>query len=69
MLSTAPPTFGDYAGWARDRANRVALARLAAEIESGATPSEQSDEHLLGVSELWQTMLGNSMVTLAERNR
>jgi yersiniabactin synthetase, thiazolinyl reductase component len=58
LLASPPPTFGDYAGWARDRANRVALARFAAEIESGITPPEESDAHLLGVSELWQAMLG-----------
>ncbi|HSY52305.1 MAG TPA: Gfo/Idh/MocA family oxidoreductase [Thermoanaerobaculia bacterium] len=58
LLASPPPTFGDYAGWARDRANRIALARFAAEIESGITPPEQSDEHLLGTSKLWQAMLG-----------
>lgn len=58
VLASPPPTFGDYAGWTRDRANRVALARFAAEIASGVTPPEESDEHLLGTSELWQAMLG-----------
>jgi thiazolinyl imide reductase len=57
MLATPPPSFADYAGWSRDRANRVALARFAAEIATGVTSSEQSDEHLLGTSELWQAMI------------
>ena len=57
VLATPPPTFGDYAGWSRDRANRIALARFATAIASGDTPPEQSDDHLLGVSELWQAML------------
>ncbi len=56
-LATPPATFGDYAGWARDRANCIALARFAAEIAGGPRPAEQSDEHLLGVSELWEAMI------------
>jgi len=58
LLASPPATFGDYVGWSRDHANRIAIARLAGEIETGITPPEQSDEHLLGVSELWQAMLG-----------
>jgi thiazolinyl imide reductase len=57
LLASPPPTFGDYIGWSRDRANRVAIACFAAEIETGTTSPEQSDEHLLGVSELWEAML------------
>jgi thiazolinyl imide reductase len=58
LLASPPPTFGDYASWSRDRANRVAISRLATEIATGITPPEQSDEHLLGVSDLWAAMLG-----------
>lgn len=58
VLATPPPTFGDLVTWSRDRANRIALARFAAEIRSGVTPPEQSDEHLLTVSELWESLLG-----------
>jgi thiazolinyl imide reductase len=54
LLASAPPTFGDYAGWARERANRIALARFAAEMRTGVTPPEQSDEHLLAVSRAWK---------------
>lgn len=63
VLATPPPTFSDYAGWARDRANRVAIARLAAEVATGTTPPEQSDDHLLGVTELWQAMLNAGATT------
>jgi thiazolinyl imide reductase len=57
VLAAPPPTYADYVSWGRDRANRIALARFAAEVASGVTPPEQSDEHLLGVSELWEAML------------
>ena len=56
-LATPPPAFADYIGWSRDRANRTALARFAAEITTRSTPPEQSDEHLLDVSEVWEAML------------
>jgi len=46
VLASPPPTYSDYVDWAR-----------AAEVASGATPPEQSDEHLLGVSEVWETTL------------
>ncbi|MEA2338088.1 MAG: hypothetical protein QOE82_2095 [Thermoanaerobaculia bacterium] len=58
LLASPPPTFGDYATWSRDRANRVAISRFASEIATSITPAEQSDEHLLGVSELWAATLG-----------
>lgn len=70
VLASPPPTFGDYASWARNRANRTALARFAAEIASGVTPPEQSDEHLLGVSELWEAVLshpGRGVTQLSSR--
>lgn len=57
VLATPPPTFGDYAVWSRDRANRIALARFAGEIRSGVTPPEQADAHLLTVSEVWEAVL------------
>ena len=58
LLASPPPAFGDYAGWARDRANRVALGRFAHAIATGTTPAEQSEEHLLGVSRLWEQLIG-----------
>jgi len=69
VLATPPPTFSDYAGWARDRANRIAIARLAAEAATGTTPPEQSDAHLLGVTELWQAMLGGPTTAPATLHR
>lgn len=57
VLATPPPTFGDLVTWGRDRANRIALARFAAEIRHRVTPPEQSDEHLLTVSQLWESLL------------
>lgn len=64
-LATAPAAFSDYAGWSRDAANRVALARFAAEIATGITPPQQADEHLLGVSQLWQSLLQRPSAPLA----
>lgn len=61
-LATPPPTFSDYVTWARDRANRIALERFAAEIRTGRTSPEQSDAHLLTVSEVWERMLGRDDV-------
>jgi len=63
VLVTPPATFSDYAGWSRDRANRIAIARFVAEIKTGMTPPEQSDDHLLGVTEFWQAMIGTSSTT------
>jgi thiazolinyl reductase component of yersiniabactin synthetase len=61
VLASPPPTFAEYVNGGRDRANRLALARFAREIATGTTEAEQSDEHLLGVSALWETVLTTSL--------
>lgn len=60
VLASPPPTFGEYVNGGRDRANRIALTRFAREIATRTTDPEQSDEHLLGVSALWEAVLAAS---------
>jgi thiazolinyl reductase component of yersiniabactin synthetase len=57
VLATPPPTFADFVNGARDRANRIALGRFARAIGTRIVEPEQSDEHLLGVSALWEALL------------
>lgn len=55
LLSPAlPPTLGEHLAHHRDRANRLALRRLAAEARTGRRPPEQAPEHLLAVSRAWR---------------
>jgi thiazolinyl reductase component of yersiniabactin synthetase len=63
VLASPPPTFGEFVNGGRDRANRLALARFAREIASRNTEPEQSDEHLLGVSALWEAVLATSLAS------
>jgi yersiniabactin synthetase, thiazolinyl reductase component len=49
-----PPTLHDHLATHRDRANRLALRRLAAEVRTGRRAPEQAPEHLLAVSEAWR---------------
>lgn len=58
VLASPPPTFSEYVNGGRDRANRIALARFAREIATRVTEPEQSDEHLLGVSVVWEAVMG-----------
>jgi thiazolinyl reductase component of yersiniabactin synthetase len=60
VLASPPPTFGEYVNGGRDRANRIALARFARELATRTQEPEQSDEHLLGVSALWEALLAVS---------
>jgi thiazolinyl imide reductase len=57
LLSPPPPSTGDYLFQVRNRANRLALRRLAEQIRTGSTWSEQSPAHLLGVSRAWSAIL------------
>ena len=58
VLASPPPTFSEYVNGGRDRANRIALARFARELATRVTEAEQSDEHLLGVSLVWEAVMG-----------
>jgi yersiniabactin synthetase, thiazolinyl reductase component len=49
-----PPTLHDHLATHRDRANRLALRRLAAEVRTGHRAPEQAPAHLLAVSEAWR---------------
>jgi thiazolinyl imide reductase len=57
LLSPPPSTTGDFFFRIRDRANRIALWRIAEQIRTGRPWSEQSPEHLLGVSRAWSAIL------------
>lgn len=63
VLAAPPPSFAEFVNGGRDRANRLALARFAREIVTGIPDPLQSDEHLLGVSTLWEAVLGLSHLT------
>jgi hypothetical protein len=55
LLSPAvSPTLGEHLAGHRDRANRLALRRLAAEVRTGHRAPEQAPEHLLAVSRAWR---------------
>jgi thiazolinyl reductase component of yersiniabactin synthetase len=49
-----PPTLRDHLADHRDRANRLALRRLATEVRTGHRAPEQAPAHLLAVSEAWR---------------
>jgi thiazolinyl imide reductase len=57
LLSGPPPATGDFLFRLRDRANRLALRRIAEQIRTGRTWPEQAPEHLLGVSHAWRDIL------------
>ncbi len=48
------PTLGEHLAAHRDRANRLALRRLAAEVRTGQRAPEMSPAHLLAVSQAWR---------------
>jgi thiazolinyl imide reductase len=48
------PTLLEHLADHRDRANRLALRRLAAEVRTGHRAPEQAPEHLLSVSHAWR---------------
>jgi thiazolinyl imide reductase len=58
LLSGPAPATGDFLFSLRDRANRLALRRIAEQIRTGRTWSEQSEAHLLAVSRAWNEILG-----------
>jgi thiazolinyl imide reductase len=49
-----PPTLREHLADHRDRANRLALRRLAAEVRTGHRAPEQAPAHLLAVSRAWR---------------
>ncbi|HEX4961194.1 MAG TPA: Gfo/Idh/MocA family oxidoreductase [Thermoanaerobaculia bacterium] len=57
LLSPPPPSTGDFLFRLRDRANRLALRRIADQIRTGRPASEQSEAHLLAVSRAWREIL------------
>jgi hypothetical protein len=57
LLSGPPPATGDFLFRLRDRANRLALRRIAEQIRTGRTWPEQSPAHLLAVSRAWNAIL------------
>ncbi|HEX3553896.1 MAG TPA: Gfo/Idh/MocA family oxidoreductase [Thermoanaerobaculia bacterium] len=57
LLSGPPPATGDFLFRLRDRANRLALRRIAEQVRTGRASSEQSETHLLAVSRAWSAIL------------
>ncbi|MEA2601842.1 MAG: hypothetical protein QOF89_2834 [Acidobacteriota bacterium] len=57
LLSGPPPATGDFLFRLRDRANRLALRRIAEQIRTGRAWPEQSPAHLLAVSRAWSAIL------------
>jgi len=51
-----PPASTTHDGSVRERANRLALDRFAAQIDGGEVPAMQRPEHLLGVSRVWRAV-------------
>ena len=54
LLSPAQPTLGEHLADHRNRANRLALRRIATEVRTDHRAPEQAPEHLLGVSRAWR---------------
>jgi yersiniabactin synthetase, thiazolinyl reductase component len=57
VLAAPPAAYGEHVTTGRDRANSIALARFAEEVRTGVTPPEQTTEHLVGVSRVWEQLV------------